>query len=160
MVSKFFDKLFELADEAKERARDNNPKAKYATSEEYKTIKRVIDTLQNIYDEGIRFDDKHFDEKPKTSAEAIVFGIKQIKIFEDEQDGDICYEIDNKHFDSPTEVMDYILIDRANEYRVIKENCINAMKETLREEIQMRMEQEMDIRFKTLKELFAEKIGE
>ena len=151
MISKFFDILFDFGDEAKEKYGKKSP--------EYLTVRKITDALQKVYDDGVRWNDSDLDRKPKSKAEAIAFGIKQIKVYEDMEDGDTCYEIDNKHFDSPTEVIEYILEDRAANYSAIKKLCFDTMQKTLKAEIQMRLDAEMSTRFGTMKDFFNGQIN-
>ena len=119
MVSKFFDELFTMADEAK--------KNRGFQSTEYKTIRRVIDTLQRIYDDGTEYSDDKLDRNPESVAENIVFGIPHLNIYEDKQDNTLCYEIDNHHYDTPHEVLDYIIQDRAQKYNALRSNHENVV---------------------------------
>ena len=123
MISKFFDELFDFADKTKEEKKSSSP--------EYKTVRQIIDLLQRVYDKGDSYSDDELTRKPTTKAEEIVFSIPGVVVYEDKQDGTLCYEIDHNHYDSAAEVITHIIDDRRRRYHALKAQYRKANEQAL-----------------------------
>lgn len=122
MIATFWDKLFEYADKVK--------KEHGKASAEYKTVHEIKGILQAVYDGNNQFENAVIDAKPKTKAEAYIFEhLPEVKVFKD-NDG-YYYEIDKHHKDTPSEVINYVLMGRDQAYRsignVYKKACEKAV---------------------------------
>ena len=99
MISRFWDALFEYGDLLREQGREDDRKV----------LEEVYTILQTVYDKGTSAQIVIKDKIPQTDLEAFVLSIKDITVYLDRQDNSFYYELDNQHFDSPEEVMNYLL---------------------------------------------------
>lgn len=120
MISAFWDALFKYGDQIK--------KNKGWESVEYKTYDEVCKILQFVYDQGERYKEVKFDFQPRTPDEAQVFDITGLGIYVDPQDGDYMYELDGRHFDTPSELIQAIIDDREYKYSRMRSNLIGKVK--------------------------------
>lgn len=112
MIGKFWDRLFDYGDQAKEQG----------DMVRYKVCHEIADILQQTYDEGIKSSSVIKGRKPKTRLEALVLSIPDIKVYKDPNDGQIWYELeceDKTHketsrYDYPEEVLKKIVEYRTN----------------------------------------------
>lgn len=111
MIGKFWDALFDYADELKAEGK----------MVEYETVHHVEDLLQQAYDEGLKCSRVIKSHKPKTKVEELVMSIPDIRVYKDKDDGQIWYELDceyNKYdtmrYDYPEEVIKRIIAYRTS----------------------------------------------
>lgn len=111
MIGKFWDALFDYAD----NARENNDEIRL------KVCHEIQDILQKTYDEGIKSSQVVKSRTPKTKLEAMVLSIPDIKVYKDPDDGQIWYELecedrhkDRMRFDYPEEVLKRVIDFRTN----------------------------------------------
>lgn len=122
MIGKFWSVLFKYADQTK--------KMYGVTSEQYKTVQEIEDLLQQVYDEGIQYE-IDMDMRPTCKEEAIAFTITGL---ERHTDGEhLFYELDGRHFDTPKEVLEYVIKDREREYRYMRRQYERAVKKWTRD---------------------------
>lgn len=110
MIATFWEKLFELADDAKEKDGLNSVR--------YKTIHEIEDILQDVYDSKNKITEEVLEATPKSKADELVFNIRQAKVTDDGE-GYWHYELDSMHFDTASEVLGYMIEDRNDHYRSI-----------------------------------------
>lgn len=118
MIAKFWDEIFNLCDE-------------YAEKKNYhdrEIVRAVGEKLQKAYDDGIEFAKVIKNKKPENEAEKYVLSIPDIKVYHDNTDDTYFYDLDGKHFDSPEEVLKYMI-----EYRQLHQEKIvqDVRRETL-----------------------------
>lgn len=106
MISKFWDALFRYADELK----------KNGNMAELKTVHKVEDLLQKAWDDGEKYKSYVIDFEPRSELEEAVLSIPGITVWED-TDGTFFYELDRKHFDTPTDVFKY-LVETRNKHKM------------------------------------------
>lgn len=109
MIARFWDMLFDYADEAKARG----------DKRAYEICHEIEDLLQKAYDEGLKHSNVIKTHKPKSKVEELVMSIPDIKVFKDKNDGEIWYELEIENrgnetmrFDYPEEVLRYIIDNR------------------------------------------------
>lgn len=109
MLGKFWDALFDYADNAKAEG----DKRKYEICHE------IQDILQKAYDDGLKHSNVIKTHKPKGKCEELVMSIPDIKVFKDKDDGELWYELEIENrgyetmrFDYPEEVLRYIIDNR------------------------------------------------
>lgn len=113
MEATFWNKLFEYADRVK---------AMYGiNSAQYKTVHEIEDILQEAHDECNRITDvETLERKPTNEFEKYIFReMPELRIYKD-QDG-YYYSLDTSHFETPAEVLNYIIKDRRNKYKRMNE---------------------------------------
>ena len=112
MIGKFWDALFQYADEAKE----NGDMVRYRICHE------IEDILQKTFDESMKYSQVVKNYNPKSTIGRLVNSIPDIKVYKDPDDGQIWYELeceDDKHkdtlrFDYPEEVIKKVIDFRTN----------------------------------------------
>jgi len=115
MIGKFWDALFDYADEAKA----NGDMTRYEICHE------IEDILQKAYDDGLKYSNVIKSHKPKGKVEELVMSIPDIVVYKDKNDGQIWYELqcenndeyDTIRFDYPEEVIARIIDYRTNKLR-------------------------------------------
>lgn len=111
MIARFWDALFDYADEAKR----NKDRTRYEICHEIQNL------LQEAYDKGIERRSAIKDYKPGIrreklpAIERIVISIPDIEIYRDKNDAKYYFELDGRHFDYPEEVLFYLIDYRSNE---------------------------------------------
>ena len=120
MISAFWDALFKYGDDLKKR--------KGFDSNEYKVYNDICKMLQIAYDNGEKYKEVKFDFQPRTPDEAQIFDITGLGIFVDPNDGDYMYELDKRHFDTPSEVIQALIDDRELRYSRMRSGVINKVK--------------------------------
>lgn len=120
LISAFWDALFLYGDNVKKR--------KGADSPEYKTYDEICNLLQAAYDQGERYKEYAFDFQPRTSDEAQMLKITGLSIFEDPQDAGYMYELDGRHFDTPSEVILALVEDREFHYSRLRAHMLRRVK--------------------------------
>lgn len=112
MIGKFWDALFDYADEAKA----NGDMTRYEICHE------IEDLLQKAYDDGMSNSNVIKSHKPKGKVEELVMSIPDIKVYKDKTDGQIWYELDCEYgegherfrYDTPEEVIMRLIDYRTN----------------------------------------------
>ena len=154
MIATFWNVLNNYADEAKN-------KFGYE-SEKYRTVQEIEKLLQFAYDTNNQFDKVALNKKPQTEAEAYVFEhLPEVQVFKD-PDG-YYFEIDGHHKDSASEVLNYIVEDRANKYKRIKSKYINKFNRAVDDTISdwaETMKQSLEINMNDIKVITKEKSKE
>lgn len=120
MIAAFWNVLFTYGDQIK--------KNKGWESPEYKTYDDVCKILQFAYDQGEKYKEVAFEIKPKTADEAQIMKITGLSIFVDPQDGGYMYELDGRHFDTPSEVIQALIDDRDFNYSRLRSYMIRRVK--------------------------------
>ena len=104
MIAKFWDKIFKAAEFYKEREKSATYKEQRDLYKaKYDAVNEIGDILQTVWDE-------HSYDKatPKTKLHHLIEQIPGIKAYKD-NDGQIFYETDNRHFDSEYEVLAFVV---------------------------------------------------
>ena len=112
MIGKFWDALFDYADDAREKGDETR----------LKVCHEIQDLLQKAYDDGMEFSSVIKSRTPKTKLEKLVLSIPDIKVYKDPNDGQIWYELeceDPSHtykmrYDYPEEVLKRVIDYRTN----------------------------------------------
>lgn len=115
MIGKFWDALFDYADEAKAKG----------DMTRYEICHEIEDILQKAYDDGLKHSNVIKSHKPQGKVEELVMSIPDIVVYKDKNDGEIWYELqcenndeyDTIRFDYPEEVIARIIDYRTNKLR-------------------------------------------
>ena len=115
MIGKFWDALFDYADEAKAKG----------DMTRYEICHEIEDILQKAYDDGLKYSNVIKSHKPEGKVEELVMSIPDIVVYKDKNDGQIWYELqceindeyDTIRFDYPEEVIARIIDYRTNKLR-------------------------------------------
>ena len=115
MIGKFWDALFDYADEAKAKG----------DMTRYEICHEIEDILQKAYDDGLKHSNVIKSHKPEGKVEELVMSIPDIVVYKDKNDGQIWYELqceindeyDTIRFDYPEEVIARIIDYRTNKLR-------------------------------------------
>lgn len=99
MISRFWETLFDLRDKLQSEHRFTA----------WNAVGDVENLLQQAYDDGMEFSSKIVDKKPDGKLEELVLSIPDIAVFYDKTDKTYFYELDNRHFDYPEEVIEYVI---------------------------------------------------
>lgn len=99
MISRFWETLFDLRDKLQAEHRFTA----------WNAVGDVENLLQQAYDDGMEFSSKIVDKKPDGKLEELVLSIPDIAVFYDTLDKTYFYELDNRHFDYPEEVIEYVI---------------------------------------------------
>lgn len=146
MIATFWNILNSYADRSK--------KTFGAESVQYKTVQEIEKLLQFAYDNNNQFDKIELKKKPETDAEAYIFDrLPDVLVFKDE-DG-YYFEIDGHHKDNASEVLDYIVEDRANKYKKLKNKYINKFNKAIDETVSDwagTMKQSLEINLQNVKD--------
>lgn len=102
MIARFWDALFDYGDMLHEQGREDD----------HKVLEEVYDILQRVYDNGIKSQMVIKDKMPESKLEEFVLSIKDIIVYQDGQDFSYYYDLDGHHFDTPEEVMNYLVAQR------------------------------------------------
>lgn len=109
MIGKFWDVLFDYADQAKA----NGDNARYTICHE------IQDLLQDVYDTSLKYSSVIKSRTPQSKCEELVLSIPDIVVYKDPDDGQIWYSLlirgrdyEYRRFDYPEEVLDYIIKNR------------------------------------------------
>lgn len=137
MISKFWDEIFKLGDKyKKEHGRD---------SVEYTVLGEIKKTLMKVYDKG-NADAMKLEKALYTNDEPgrdLLEAVDGIAFFKDRNDNDNFYEIDGAfHFDSTTEVLQYIVDERNRRYTNLYSCAVNEFTQALKEERDAEIERE------------------
>ncbi len=97
MIAKFWDALFAYGDMLREQGREAD----------HKVIEDVYDILQKAYDNGVSAQVVIRDKTPSSPLEAFVLSIKDITVYQ--EGNEFYYDLDGHHFDTPEEVMNYLV---------------------------------------------------
>lgn len=121
MIATFWDKLFEYGDKVKKEYGIKSP--------QYETVHEIEDILQEAFDECNRIKDVEvLDAKPKDKLEMLIFEkLPEVTICED-RDG-YYYMLDGQHFETSSEVLDYIIKDRRHKYKQMNARYNNKFKQ-------------------------------
>lgn len=127
MIARFWDALFDYADNVK----------KSGDKERYEIVHDIEDLLQTAYDTGMDRKSAVLGWKPKTSIEKLVASIPDIEVFKDPSDGKLFWELGNRYFDYPEEVIMYLIDFRTNkvtnEINRFKAMFLEAISESVKE---------------------------
>lgn len=104
MISRFWDELFKLRDQYKENHQFTA----------WNAVGKVEEILQNAYDDGLQFKSHIRDKRPESKLEELVLSIPDINVYYDNLDKTYWYELDNRHFDYPEEVIEWLITCRTN----------------------------------------------
>lgn len=107
MIGRFLNAMFDYGDQAKAEGNE----------EKYKIIQNIQDMIQIVYDEGTEFRSYVRDYKPKNKVEEIILSVPDLEVYHDKTDDSYYYEIDDRHFDTPEEVVKYIISTFGNRRR-------------------------------------------
>lgn len=122
MINKFWEELFIL--------RDNLKDSHQFTA--WNAVGKVEKTLQNVYDDGLKFASVIADKKPDSKVEELVLSIPDIKVYLDNTDHTYFYELDRRHFDYPEEVIEWLITFRTKVETDVMTACkmdmLNAIK--------------------------------
>jgi len=121
MLATFWDKLFEYKDKVK--------KEYGKKSAEYKTVHEIEDILQEAYDECNRIKDiTAINVRPKSENDRYIFEkLPEVRVCED-KDG-YYFMLDGMHFETASEVFDYIIRDRRQNYKELNARYNNMYKD-------------------------------
>lgn len=141
MIATFWNVLNKYADETKKRFG--------VDSEKYETVQEIEKLLQFAYDTNNCFDKVEINAKPKNEVEAFLFDkLADVLVFKD-KDG-YYYEIEGHHMDSASEVLEYIIDDRAHRYKKMRDVYIKRFSKAVdatAEDWQSLMKQSIEINF-------------
>ena len=73
-----------------------------------KLVQKVIKLVDRVWHEAQMAKRPVIKKKPESEAEAFVLTIKDIGVYRD-RDGQYMYELDKRHFDTPEEVMQWLV---------------------------------------------------
>lgn len=111
MIGKFWDALFDYADDAREKGDETR----------LKICHEIQDLLQQAYDDGMSTSIVVKSRTPKTKVEKLALSIPDIKVYKDPNDGQIWYELecedrckDTMRYDYPEEVLKRVIDYRTN----------------------------------------------
>lgn len=115
MIGKFFDALFDYADELKAQGK----------MVEYRTVHAVEDILQKAYDDGVSASSVINGYKGKSEMERLILSIPDITVYKDKNDGMVWYELDleydthgaKRRFDTPQEVVKHLISYRTKKVK-------------------------------------------
>lgn len=109
MIADFWNELFALGDEMKEEYGINSP--------EYKTVKEMDRRFQAVYDKHNKLTKAVLDKSLNDIDVKELLNIKDLMILKD--DKETRYRIGHHYFETPGEVMQYIIDDRNKSYNVL-----------------------------------------
>ena len=120
MIAKFWNSLFRLADTYREKSiKAEYKEAKEMAKHKYDAIEEVQVLLQNAWDNGEENKEALDGCRPTNPHEELILQIAGLEIYQDPDDKQIFYELDNHHFDTEDEVLSYII---QNYNKVIKKS--------------------------------------
>ena len=133
MVDLILKKLCEYGDRLQEEAENmtKQKKESYKLRAEFerkvvqKCIKLVHDAFKECENKKVRITDVN----PDNEVEKLIFTIPDLRIYNDTIDGGRYYELDNMHFDTPSEVFRYTVLIRERNKRL--HESIEALKAIL-----------------------------
>ena len=110
MVAAFFNDLFKILDGYRENIKlANDPKTIHDLKERYAAVSEVVDILHNAWDRGESMRTEAFEVMPATTEDVLILRIKGLRVFKDENDGHIFYEMERRHLDTEKEVLQRII---------------------------------------------------
>lgn len=113
MIHRFWEELFKIRDEYKAQG---NWTA-------YNAVGKVKEALQNAYDDGLQFKSRIRGKKPVGKTEELVLSIPDIRVYKDNMDSTYFYELDNRHFDEPEEVIEWLIKVRSGLEADVMSQC-------------------------------------
>ena len=106
MIADFWNELFRIGDTIKAEYGINSP--------QYETVRMIDMQMQRVYDKHNALTEEVLDKPIEGRAGELISTIKDLKHLQDDE-GD-RYMIGQYHFETPAEVMEFIINDRNSKY--------------------------------------------
>ena len=121
MVAQFFDTLFKLAEQYKnEEKKEKDPTLKKLAHERYQNANFIIDILDAIWQKSERRKIELHEVMPLSVEDELILGINGLRIFKDDADGHIFYELERRHFDTEKEIISEVIRQYNRDHDYIK----------------------------------------
>ena len=106
MIARIVNDLCKLGDKYRlEYDRADDPREAELISAKRDVIREMDDLIQKAWDEGESMRTELFEVQPKTIEDVLILGITGLRVFLDPADGQIFYELENRHIDTEKEVL-------------------------------------------------------
>ena len=117
MIAQFFDTLFKLAERYKnEEKMALTREEKKLAHERYENTNLIIDELDAIWQESESRKIELFEVMPFSKEDKLILRIDGLRIFKDDIDGHIFYEMERRHFDTEKEVIENVIREYNKKY--------------------------------------------
>ena len=109
MIARFWDKLFKREDYYRERLLKAKGDEKKILEAKYDALQEIDAILQKVWDDAEENSLIVTGAIPRTPHDKIVLNVAGLQIYEDPEDSQLYYELDNHHFDTEEEVLFYVI---------------------------------------------------
>lgn len=125
MIARIVNDLCKLGDKYRlEYDQADDPREAELISAKRDAIREMDDLIQKAWDEGESMRTELFEVQPKTIEDVLVLGITGLRVFLDPADGQIFYELENRHIDTEKEVLMRVIEGYNRSVRGIEYNQI------------------------------------
>lgn len=106
MIASFWEEIFKYGDQVKREHGIDSP--------EYKTVRELDRRMQEVYDKHNKLTEEVLETKGENLHMKLLLGIKDLHV--DRDDEGYRYRIGNNHFETPAEVLQFIIDDRNKKF--------------------------------------------